>query len=50
VTVGAAAEFIRLYCGVNSRIALNTNTIASEKFAIMRTEFDGWTGRIATPR
>jgi hypothetical protein len=49
-TVGAAAEFIRLFCGVNSRIALNTNAIAAEKFAIMRTEFDAWAGRIQAPR
>jgi hypothetical protein len=49
-TVGAAAEFIRLFCGVNSRIALNTDDAAAYKFQTMRTEFDAWAGRIQAPR
>jgi hypothetical protein len=50
MTPTAAAEFIRLQCGVNSRAALNTNREAAQRFAALRTEFDAWRGKIATQR
>ncbi|WP_323779072.1 hypothetical protein [Leisingera sp.] len=46
----AAAEYVRLTCGVNSRGLLNTNKAASERFQALRTEFDAWSGKLATPR
>jgi len=46
-SIGAAAEFIRLNCGINSRAALLTNQPAAARFAALCTEFDEWSGRIA---
>jgi len=46
----ATAEFLRVFCGIASRRDLNTNAAARDKFNILRTEFDAWTGRIPTPR
>ncbi|AUQ99358.1 hypothetical protein [Phaeobacter inhibens] len=45
----AAAEYVRLICGVNSRGLLNSNKAAADRFAALRTEFDAWTGKIASP-
>ncbi|WP_259998036.1 hypothetical protein [Leisingera sp. M523] len=45
----AAAEYVRLTCGVNSRRLLNTNSAAAERFAALLTEFDAHTGKIARP-
>lgn len=50
VSPTAAAEFIRVSCGVTSRRHLNTNQTAVRKFQRLRTDFDAWTGRIAQPR
>lgn len=46
----ASAEYLRQVCGIDSRRALNTNPQARARFQILRTEFDAWAGRIATPR
>ncbi|WP_323783094.1 hypothetical protein [Leisingera sp.] len=46
----AAAEYVRLICGVNSRRMLNINTAAAERFAALLTEFDAHTGKIARPQ
>jgi len=46
----AAAHFLRMECGVNSRRDLNSDQSAKTRFQILRTEFDAWTGKIATPR
>lgn len=45
----AAAEYVRLICGVNSRRMLNSNRAAAERFQSLRTDFDAWRGRIAAP-
>ncbi|MEX5565228.1 hypothetical protein SM764_17545 [Pseudophaeobacter sp. 1A16562] len=49
-TTAAAAEFLRQCCQIDSRRDLATNPIARDRFDILRTEFDGWAGRIPTPR
>lgn len=46
----AAAEHVRMTCGVNSRRQLNNNPAAAKRFAAMLTDFDAFTGKIATPR
>jgi hypothetical protein len=46
----AAAEFMRNCCNITSRRDLNSSQIAQERFQVLRTEFDAWTGRISTPR
>lgn len=46
---GAAAEFVRAWCGISSRAELTGNPEAARKFNILRTEFDAWRGRIAGP-
>lgn len=46
----AAAEFLRDCCNIISRRELNTDLNAYEKFQTLRTEFDAWPGKIATPR
>lgn len=46
----AAAEYLRDCCQIDSRRDLNINQVAQNKFRILRTEFDAWTGKIATPR
>jgi len=50
VSASAAAEFIRVQCGVTSRRHLNADQTAARKFQTLRTDFDAWTGRIAQPR
>lgn len=50
LSTNAAAEFIRQYCGVKSRKHLPHDDDARRKFAILRTEFDAWRGRIAKPQ
>ena len=46
----ATAEYLRIFCGINSRRDLNTDAKARQKFNTLRTEFDAWTGKIPTPR
>ncbi|MGH1447403.1 MAG: hypothetical protein ACRBBO_15320 [Cognatishimia sp.] len=46
----AAAEYLRNCCHIDSRRDLNTNGQAHTLFQTLRTEFDAWTGKIATPR
>lgn len=50
VTAGAAAEFIQLASGVNSRADLDRNPAAAERFDRLRTEFDAWRGAIPPQR
>ena len=49
-TSTAAAEYLRTVCQIDSRRQLNTAGAALRSFQILRTEFDAWTGKIATPR
>lgn len=37
-----AAEFVRLYCGVESRSELDSNDEAAEKFRKLDAEYDHW--------
>lgn len=46
----AAAQYLRDCCQIDSRKQLATSETAQQKFQILRTEFDAWTGKIATPR
>lgn len=46
----AAAQYLRDCCQIDSRKQLTTSEAAQQKFQILRTEFDAWTGKIATPR
>lgn len=46
----AAAEYLRTCCKITSRSDLNTDEAAHATFQALRTDFDAWTGRIATPR
>lgn len=46
----AAAEYLRQCCGIESRRELKTDPTAQDKLQALRTEFDAWTGKIATPR
>lgn len=46
----AAAEFLRHQCKVTSRRHLDSDQTAERRFQALRTEFDAWTGKIATPR
>ncbi|GLQ26108.1 hypothetical protein [Sulfitobacter pacificus] len=46
----AAAEYLRTVCQITSRRQLNHSGEAKARFHILRTEFDAWTGKIATPR
>ena len=46
----AAAEYLHDCCQIDSRKALNSDAAARQKFQTLRTEFDAWTGKIATPR
>lgn len=47
---GAAAEYIRQVCGVQSRRDLDRHPAAARAFARLRTEFDAWAGRLAAQR
>ncbi|UWQ77632.1 hypothetical protein K3725_09880 [Leisingera sp. S132] len=49
-TQGAAAEYVRQVCLVSSRCDLLHDQAAAERFQALRTEFDAWTGKLATPR
>ena len=49
VSPTGAAEHIRQLCQIQSRRDLNLNTEAAKRFQQMRTDFDAWRGRIATP-
>lgn len=49
-TQGAAAEYIRQICKVRSRCDLLHDQPAADRFQALRTEFDAWTGKLATPR
>ncbi|EPX82070.1 hypothetical protein [Salipiger mucosus] len=42
----AAAEYLRSWCRIDSRRQLDTEAEARRRFAVLRTEFDAWTGRI----
>lgn len=44
----AAAEYIRQVCGVRSRRSLDTDP-ATRTWQQLRTEFDTWSGKLATP-
>ncbi|CUH68646.1 hypothetical protein TG4357_03716 [Thalassovita gelatinovora] len=46
----AAAEYLRQCCGIDSRRQLGTDQAAQQKFQTLRTEFDAWTGKIASQR
>lgn len=46
----AAAEFIRDICMISSRRDLASNHVAAARFQALRTDFDAWTGKIASPR
>lgn len=49
-STSAAAQYLRDCCRVDSRRELNSDRSAQSSFQILRTEFDAWTGKIATPR
>lgn len=49
-TAAAAAEYLRKHCEITSRADLLTNKPARLKFQTLRTDFEAWSGRIATPR
>ncbi len=49
-SASASAEYLRDCCQIDSRTALNTSGPAQSKFAALRTDFDAWTGKIASPR
>lgn len=49
-TAEATAEWLRQQCGISSRRHLIHNLTATMRFHVLRTEFDAWTGKIATPR
>ena len=45
----AAAEFLRNVCQIESRSELNTDPDKNHRFQALRTTFDAWAGRIASP-
>lgn len=50
LTVTAAAEYLRRFCQIDSRRALDADPEALHRFQTLHTEFDAWTGKIARPR
>ena len=48
--VHASAEFLRDCCGITSRAELKNSATAKTRFQALRTSFDAWTGKIASPR
>ncbi|MBO9453239.1 hypothetical protein J7426_23460 [Tropicibacter sp. R16_0] len=46
----ATAEYLRKFCGIDSRREFETNETAREKLAVLRTEYDAWRGVIPKPR
>ena len=49
-SAGAAAQFLRDCCQIESRSQLASEPAARNQFQILRTEFDAWSGRIQAPR
>lgn len=49
-SASAAAQYLRDCCQVTSRRQLNDDPAAQQKFQVLCTEFDAWTGRIAAQR
>lgn len=49
-TASAAAEYLRQFCGVNSRRELNINPESAARFATLQTEYDAWRGKIPSQR
>ena len=49
-SASAAAQYLRECCQIQSRSQLTTSQSAQLKLQILRTEFDAWIGKIATPR
>ncbi|MDR7125528.1 hypothetical protein [Pseudotabrizicola sp. 4114] len=47
---GDPACFVRGFCNVASRKELNTDPAARDPFDRLKTDFDAFTGKIATPR
>lgn len=45
----AAAEYLRTVCGIITRRDLDLRGTAFQKFEALRTDFDAWRGRIASP-
>lgn len=50
VSASAAAAYLRSICGITSRKHLPYNADAQVKFAMLRTEFDAWRGKISRHR
>lgn len=50
LTNSAASEYLRRFCHIASRRDLTTDPAGQLQFAILRTEFDRWLGKIAGPR
>ncbi|MCZ4268994.1 hypothetical protein O4H48_13930 [Rhodobacteraceae bacterium G21628-S1] len=46
----ATAEYLRTVCGIITRRDLDLRGTAFQKFEALRTDFDAWRGRIASPR
>ena len=44
----ASAEYLRQVCGIQSRSALASNRLARHRFEVLKTEFDAWTGKLAS--
>ncbi|SDX95702.1 hypothetical protein SAMN04488238_1532 [Roseicitreum antarcticum] len=49
-SASAAAQYLRMHCDVKSRRELNTDPKAARKLANLRTAFDAWAGKLASPR
>ncbi|MBR9651886.1 hypothetical protein [Thalassovita aquimarina] len=49
-SASASAEYLRQCCGIDSRRELSSDRAAQHQFRILRTEFDAWTGKIASQR
>jgi hypothetical protein len=45
----AAAEYLRQFCGIDSRRELETSERACRKLQVLRTEYDAWRGVIPRP-
>lgn len=50
VAASGCAEYVRQICQIESRRDLNTSSNAQTRFQALRTEFDAWTGKLATQR
>ena len=46
----ATAEYVRRSCDIASRRDLATSPKAAARFQALRTDFDAWVGKIATPK